>query len=58
MIVPFVPSKRKLNSQYRGRTVFNVITQFSLKYKETTLALGLIGVQNKQRINCNNLEIN
>ena len=58
MIVPFVPSKRKLNSQYRGRTVFNVITQFSLKYKETTLALGLTGVQNKQRTNCNNLEIN
>ena len=57
MTVPFVPSKRRLNSQYRGRTVFNVITQFGLKYKETTLALGLTSFQNKQRINCNNLEI-
>ena len=57
MTVPFVPSKRILNSQYRGRTVFNLITQFSLKYKETTLALGLTSVKNKLRIKCNNLEI-
>ena len=35
MIMPFVPSKRRLKSQCGGRTVFNLITQFDLKYKET-----------------------
>ena len=43
-IMPFVPSKRRPKSQYGGRTVFNLITQFDLKYKETTLALGLTSV--------------
>ena len=60
MIMPFVPSKRRLKSQYGGRTVtvFDLITQFDLKYKETTWVLSLTGVQNKQKINCDNLEIN
>ena len=35
MTEPFVLSKRRLKSQYGGRTVFNLITQFDLKYKET-----------------------
>ena len=39
-----VPSKRRPKSQYGGRTVFNLITLFYLKYKETTLALGLTSV--------------
>ena len=43
-IMPFVPSKRRPKSQYGGRTIFNLITQFDLKYKETTLALGLTSV--------------
>ena len=53
-----VPSKRRPKSQYGGRTIFNLITQFDLKYKETTLARGLTRVKNEQNINCNNLEIN
>ena len=48
----------KPKSSYEGRTVFNLITQFDLKYKEITLALALQVFQNKQKINCNNLEIN
>ena len=35
MTEPFVLSKRRLKSQYGGRTVFNLITQFDLKYEET-----------------------
>ena len=35
---------RKPKSSYEGRTVFNLITQFDLKYKEITLALGLTSV--------------
>ena len=58
MTEPFVLSKRRLKSQYGGRTVFNLITQFDLKYKETTWVLSLTSVQNKQKINCDNLEIN
>ena len=58
MIMPFVPSKRRLKSQYGGRTLFDLITQFDLKYKETTWVLSLTSVQNKQKINCDNLEIN
>ena len=58
MIMPFVPLKRRLKSQCGGRTVFNLITQFDLKYKETTWVLSLTSVQNKQKINCDNLEIN
>ena len=58
MTEPFVLSKRRLKSQYGGRTVFNLITQFDLKYKETTWLLSLTSVQNKQKINCDNLEIN
>ena len=53
-----VPSKRRPKSQYGERTIFHLITQFDLKYKETTLALGLIRVQNEQKINCYNLKIN
>ena len=53
-----VPSKRRPKSHYGGRTIFNLITQFDLKYKETTLARGLTRVKNEQNINCNNLEIN
>ena len=34
----------KPKSSYEGRTVFNLITQFDLKYKEITLALGLTSV--------------
>ena len=34
----------KPKSSYEGRTVFNLITQFDLKYKEITLALGLTRV--------------
>ena len=34
----------KPKSSYEGRTVFNLITQFNLKYKEITLALGLTSV--------------
>ena len=41
-----VPSKRRPKSQYGGRTVFNLITQFDLKYKETNLT----SVPNKQKI--------
>ena len=52
------PSKRRPKSQNGGRTIFNLIIRFDIKYKETTLALGLASVQNKQKINCNNLEIN
>ena len=55
MIVPFVLSKRRLKNQYGGRTVFNLIAQFDLKYKETTSALSLTSVQNRQKINCDNL---
>ena len=51
-----VPSKRRPKSQYGGRTIFHLITQFDLKYKETTLALGLTRVQNEQKINCYNLK--
>ena len=40
----------KPKSSYEGRTVFNLITQFDLKYKEITLALGLTSVS-KQREN-------
>ena len=40
----FVLSKRRPKSQYGGRTVFNLITLSYLKYKETTLALGLTSV--------------
>ena len=58
MIMPFVPSKRRLKSQYEGRTVFDLITRFELKYKETTWVRSLTSVQNKQKINCDNLEIN
>ena len=45
-------------SQNGGRTIFNFIIRFDIKYKETTLALGLASVQNKQKIYCNDLEIN
>ena len=34
----------KPKSSYEGRTVFNLITQFDLKYKEITLALILTSV--------------
>ena len=34
----------KPKSSYEGRTVFNLITQFDLKYKEITLTLGLTSV--------------
>ena len=34
----------KPKSSYEGRTVFNLITQFDLKYKEITLALGVTSV--------------
>ena len=50
--------KKGPKSQYLGRTIFNLITQFNLKYKEITFALGLTSAQNKHKINCNNLEIN
>ena len=52
-MVPWETSWRKQNcshwdhkpkSSYEGRTVFNLITQFDLKYKEITLALGLTSV--------------
>ena len=50
-----VPSKRRPKSQYGGRTVFNLITQFDLKYKETTRPYKC----SKQTENCcNNLETN
>lgn len=53
-----IPSKRRPESQYGRRAVFNLIPQFNLKYKETTLALNLTSIQNKQKINFNNLEMN
>ena len=53
-----VPLKRRPKSQYGERTIFNLITQFDVKQKETTLAFGLTCVQNKQKINCNDLAIN
>ena len=34
----------KPKSSYEGRTVFNLITQFDLKYNEITLAFGLTSV--------------
>ena len=51
-------SKRRPKSQNGGRTIFNFIIRFDIKYKETTLALCLASVQNKQKIYCNDLEIN
>ena len=46
--------------QHERRTVFNdhnqqsqTNKQFDLKYKETTLALGLTNIQNKREINWN-----
>lgn len=50
--------KRGPKSQYGGRGVFNLLTQFSRRYQETTLAIGLISVQNKRKMNCYNLENN
>ena len=57
-LVMIVPLKRRPKSQYGERTIFNLITQFDVKQKETTLAFGLTCVQNKQKINCNDLAIN
>ena len=55
----FVPLNQRPR-QHGRRTVFNdhnqqsqTNKQFDLKYKETTLALGLTNIQNKREINWN-----
>ena len=52
------PPKRRPESQYGRRELLNLIPQFNLKYKETSLALNLTSIQNKQKINYNNLQMN
>ena len=58
-VIPFVPLNQRPR-QHGRRTVFNdhnqqsqTNKQFDLKYKETTLALGLTNIQNKREINWN-----
>lgn len=48
-----VASNRRPQSQYGGRTTFNLMTKINLKDKETTLALGHPSVQNKLKFNLN-----
>lgn len=56
-IVPSKKGDQRANTKEEPYLIYPVITQVDLKYKETTLALGLTSVKHKQKINCNNLEI-